>query len=272
MPDASLLECFPTPVDSPFVIEHVIEEFTSLCPKTGHPDFGRITVRYCPAKSCVELKSLKLYCQSYRNEGIFYEAVTNRIRDDLAKAMSPRWLGAGAIIVRSFARIHESNLKKQGVLPLIFSNPADYEKVKEDDEITLESVMAIAPGKPVTAILHHRGGGDERISLKHSLNAEQMRAIREWSLAQLSDADRAFIAGFQPTVTLALGDGRELLCFHGSPHSFDDIIFPNTSEEDVQRFLGGSGAAALAGGHTHLQQIRRLGDAIFFNPGSVGLA
>ena len=90
MPDASLLECFPTPVDSPFVIEHVNEGFTSLCPKTGHPDFGRITVRYCPAKSCVELKSLKLYCQSFRNEGIFYEAVTNRIRDDLAKAMSPR--------------------------------------------------------------------------------------------------------------------------------------------------------------------------------------
>ena len=92
MPDASLLEVFPTPVDSPFVIEHINEEFTSLCPKTGHPDFGRITFRYSPGKSCVELKSLKLYCQSFRNEGIFYEAVTNRIRDDLAKAMSPRWL------------------------------------------------------------------------------------------------------------------------------------------------------------------------------------
>jgi 7-cyano-7-deazaguanine reductase len=92
MPDASLLECFPTPVDSPFVIEHINEEFTSLCPKTGHPDFGRIILRYSPAKLCVELKSLKLYCQSFRNEGIFYEAVTNRIRDDLAKAMAPRWL------------------------------------------------------------------------------------------------------------------------------------------------------------------------------------
>ena len=92
MPDPSLLEVFPTPVDSPFVIEHVNEEFTSLCPKTGHPDFGRIILRYAPAKTCVELKSLKLYCQSFRNEGIFYEAVTNRIRDDLAKSMSPRWL------------------------------------------------------------------------------------------------------------------------------------------------------------------------------------
>jgi 7-cyano-7-deazaguanine reductase len=92
MPKPELLETFPSPVKSPFVIEHINEEFTSLCPKTGHPDFGRITIRYCPKDSCVELKSLKLYCQSFRTEGIFYEAVTNRIRDDLATAMSPTWL------------------------------------------------------------------------------------------------------------------------------------------------------------------------------------
>ena len=94
MPDPKLLETFPTPANSPFVIEHINEEFTSLCPKTGHPDFGKVTVRYCPApgKTCVELKSLKLYFQSFRNEGIFYEAVTNRIRDDLAALMSPAWL------------------------------------------------------------------------------------------------------------------------------------------------------------------------------------
>jgi 7-cyano-7-deazaguanine reductase len=92
MPKPELLESFPAPTDSPFVIEHVNEEFTSLCPKTGHPDFGSMTVRYCPAKTCVELKSLKLYFQSFRNEGIYYEAVTNRIRDDLAKLMSPKWL------------------------------------------------------------------------------------------------------------------------------------------------------------------------------------
>jgi 7-cyano-7-deazaguanine reductase len=92
MQDPSLLETFPTPTSAPFVIEHINEEFTSLCPKTGHPDFGRIIVRYVPDKICVELKSLKLYCQSFRNVGIFYEAVTNRIRDDLAAFMSPRWL------------------------------------------------------------------------------------------------------------------------------------------------------------------------------------
>ncbi|MCI0365312.1 MAG: preQ(1) synthase [Phycisphaerales bacterium] len=94
MPDPSLLETFPTPADAPYVIEHISEEFTSLCPKTGHPDFGRIILRYSPAPkgACVELKSLKLYLQSFRNEGIFYEAVTNQIRDDLAALLSPAWL------------------------------------------------------------------------------------------------------------------------------------------------------------------------------------
>jgi len=92
MPKPELLEYFDSPTDTPFLIEHVNEEFTSVCPKTGHPDFGTITIRYEPAAVCVELKSLKLYYQSFRNEGIFYEAVTNRIRDDLAEGMSPRWL------------------------------------------------------------------------------------------------------------------------------------------------------------------------------------
>lgn len=92
MPDPSLLQVFDSPSRTPFVIEHVNEEFTSVCPVTGHPDFGRITLRYVPAATCIELKSLKLYYQSFRNEGIYYEAVTNRIRDDLAGAMKPVWL------------------------------------------------------------------------------------------------------------------------------------------------------------------------------------
>lgn len=92
MPDSQLLEFFDSPSETTFIIEHVNEEFTSVCPKTGHPDFGTITVRYEPAAVCVELKSLKMYFQSFRNEGIFYEAVTNRIRDDLASTMSPVWM------------------------------------------------------------------------------------------------------------------------------------------------------------------------------------
>lgn len=97
MPQPQLLECFPSPTDGVFVVEHVAEEFTSVCPKTGHPDFGVVTLRYCPRPAsegglCVELKSLKLYYQSFRNEGIYYEAVTNTIRDHLADATKPVWL------------------------------------------------------------------------------------------------------------------------------------------------------------------------------------
>jgi len=97
MPNPKLLEVFPAPTDSPFVVEHIADEFTSRCPKTGHPDFGVVTIRFEPRAAkdggtCVELKSLKMYYQSFREEGIFYEAVTNRIRDDLAAAMKPAWL------------------------------------------------------------------------------------------------------------------------------------------------------------------------------------
>jgi 7-cyano-7-deazaguanine reductase len=75
-----------------YVIEIVCPEFTSVCPKTGQPDFGTLTFTYTPDRKCVELKSLKLYLQSFRNEGIFYENATNRILDDLVAALQPRWL------------------------------------------------------------------------------------------------------------------------------------------------------------------------------------
>jgi 7-cyano-7-deazaguanine reductase len=92
MPDPTVLETFETPTKTPFLIEHVNEEFTSVCPVTGHPDFGTITLRYEPLALCVELKSLKLYHQSFRNEGIFYESVTNKMREDLAACMQPKWM------------------------------------------------------------------------------------------------------------------------------------------------------------------------------------
>lgn len=92
MPESSLLETFKTPSETPFLVEHLNEEFTSVCPVTGHPDFGTILLKYEPNEHCVELKSLKLYYQSFRNEGIFYEAVTNQIRDDLVTCMKPAWL------------------------------------------------------------------------------------------------------------------------------------------------------------------------------------
>ena len=73
-------------------IEIVAPEFTSVCPKTGQPDFGTVTIAYIPDKVCIELKSLKFYLQSYRNQGIFYEHVTNTILDDLAAVTKPRYM------------------------------------------------------------------------------------------------------------------------------------------------------------------------------------
>jgi predicted phosphodiesterase len=98
-----------------------------------------------------------------------------------------------------------------------------------------------------------------------------MLAVRQWSLSRLSAEDRAFIAGFRPTVEVALPAGRTLLCCHGSPRSFDDVILPETPAEVVEELLGAFVPAILCGGHTHLQQIRQLGATFFFNPGSVGL-
>jgi 7-cyano-7-deazaguanine reductase len=75
-----------------YLVQHTCPEFTSVCPKTGQPDFGTIRVSYVPDRRCVELKSLKLYLQSYRSKGIFYEDVVNVILDDLVSAMRPRRL------------------------------------------------------------------------------------------------------------------------------------------------------------------------------------
>lgn len=85
------LETFPNPnPERPYEIRFECPEFTCLCPRTGQPDFATIRIRYVPALRCVELKSLKLYLWSYRDEGAFHEAVTNRILDDLVAATEPR--------------------------------------------------------------------------------------------------------------------------------------------------------------------------------------
>jgi aconitate hydratase len=94
-------------------------------------------------------------------------------------AMSPRYLGGAAVITRSFARIHESNLKKQGILPLTFENPADYEKVREGDRISLLGLKELSPGKPVRMLIKHSDGGSDEVTLKHSLNHEQIEWFKE---------------------------------------------------------------------------------------------
>ena len=91
------LEIFPNPTPKrDYQIHMEIPEFTCLCPKTGQPDFATLILDYIPDKKCVELKSLKLYIWSYRNEGAFHEAVTNRIVDDLVTVLKPRYLRLAA--------------------------------------------------------------------------------------------------------------------------------------------------------------------------------
>jgi len=90
-PTRDVLEVFENPYPNrDYVIETICPEFTSVCPKTGQPDFGTLTITYIADEHCFELKSLKLYLQQYRNHGAFYERVTNQILDDLVAVVKPR--------------------------------------------------------------------------------------------------------------------------------------------------------------------------------------
>ncbi|PVD50214.1 aconitate hydratase [Terrimonas sp.] len=94
-------------------------------------------------------------------------------------AMEPRHLGVRAILVRSFARIHETNLKKQGMLALTFANKEDYEKVQEDDSIDILGLTTFAPGKPLTVVLHHKDGTSDTITVNHTYNEQQIQWFKE---------------------------------------------------------------------------------------------
>jgi predicted phosphodiesterase len=101
---------------------------------------------------------------------------------------------------------------------------------------------------------------------------QRQLSVREWTVAQVGDEGVAFIETFRPTLDVPLGADRTLLAFHGSPTSFDDIVLPHLEEDEFRRLLGPPAAAVLAGGHVHLQWLRRYADSTFVNPGSVGLA
>ncbi len=95
--------------------------------------------------------------------------------------------------------------------------------------------------------------------------------VGAWWAAQLSAPDLRYLAGLQPAVELSLGEGFRLLAFHGSPRSCEDRILPTTPDEEVERMLGASRAPLMASGHTHFQMVRRHGEGLIVNPGSVGL-
>ncbi len=122
--------------------------------------------------------SFSKIARHYKAEGLGWVAICDENYGEGSSrehaAMEPRYLGCKAVIARSFARIHETNLKKQGVLPLVFENPADYEKVQETDRISIRGLKDLAPGRPVTVVLHHAHGQEETIRCRHSLSTEQI--------------------------------------------------------------------------------------------------
>jgi len=145
-----------------------VNAFSGEAGKITHPETGEAGVSISKAARDLKAKGKRWVVVGDENYG------EGSSREHAA--MSPRFLGAAAVITRSFARIHESNLKKQGILPLTFANAADYEKVREGDKMSLVNLSNLAPGKPVKMILKHAGGASDEITLHHSLNAEQI----EW--------------------------------------------------------------------------------------------
>ncbi|HEY3296998.1 MAG TPA: aconitate hydratase [bacterium] len=148
-----------------------INAFTSEAGKATHPLSGEKGLEV--SKIARDLKSQGLRWVVVGDEN--YGEGSSREH----AAMSPRYLGGAAVITRSFARIHESNLKKQGILPFTFENSADYEKVREGDRISILGLKDLAPGKPVKMVLTHTDGRTEEVMLKQSLNQEQIEWFRE---------------------------------------------------------------------------------------------
>ncbi len=126
-----------------------------------------------------EVKMYPAIGRRYKAEGITWAVVGDENFGEGSSrehaAMEPRHLGCGMILVRSFARIHETNLKKQGILPLTFVDPADYEKIREWDQLSVVDVADLAPGKNVTVRLTHEDGTTEEFAAKHTMNAEQVK-------------------------------------------------------------------------------------------------
>jgi aconitate hydratase len=110
-------------------------------------------------------------------------------------AMEPRWLGGKVIIVKSFARIHETNLKKQGMLPLTFVNPNDYDRVREDDRISIRGLGGFAPGVPLVCVLSHSDGSTDEFLLNHTFNGNQIGWFRAGSALNLIAAEGKIRSG-----------------------------------------------------------------------------
>jgi aconitate hydratase len=136
-----------------------------------------------------EMKEFSSVAREYKARGIGWVVVGDENYGEGSSrehaAMEPRWLGGKAIVVKSFARIHETNLKKQGMLPLTFANPADYERVREDDRVSIAGLTTLAPGVPLRMILKHTDGTVEECLLNHSFNDNQIEWFKAGSALNL---------------------------------------------------------------------------------------
>ena len=153
-----------------------------------------------------EFSAVARYCKS---QGLGWLAVGDENYGEGSSrehaAMEPRWLGGKAIIVKSFARIHETNLKKQGMLPLTFANPADYDKIREDDRASITGLRTFAPGTPLRLVLKHSDGTVDECLLNHTFNENQIGWFRAGSALNLIAAQRG-----------GSGAGREVKATSGS--------------------------------------------------------
>jgi aconitate hydratase len=136
-----------------------------------------------------EVKSVPEAAREYSAAGIGWVVIGDENYGEGSSrehaALEPRFLGGKAIIVKSFARIHETNLKKQGMLPLTFANPADYDKILEDDILTIKGLKEFAPGKPLTLVIKHANGAIEEVILNHTFNERQFEWFKAGSALNL---------------------------------------------------------------------------------------
>lgn len=136
-----------------------------------------------------EVKEFSAVAREYKSRGIGWVVVGDENYGEGSSrehaAMEPRWLDGKAIVVKGFARIHETNLKKQGMLPLTFANPADYDKVREDDKISIVGLRAFAPGIPLRMLLKHSDGTIDEVLLNHSFNENQIQWFKAGSALNL---------------------------------------------------------------------------------------
>jgi aconitate hydratase len=133
--------------------------------------------------------------RDYRSKGIKWVIVGDHNYGEGSSrehaALCPRLLGGAAVIARGFARIHESNLKKQGLLALTFQDPADYDRIREDDRLSLVGLATMAPGKPLECRVKHADGSNETLQLSHSFSAPQLEWFRAGSALNLFHSAKA---------------------------------------------------------------------------------